>query len=282
MSSIDRIRAGLLEDGFAIVPGVLDQSGLQLVEDAAARQLANASPEHLAKHRTTGSMLQVAEDPAFADLIAWAPTLSILRALDFGELAWSAGYVISKPPGGPRLFWHQDWLYWTHPVSRDPMPHQLFAMYYLVDTARENGCLRVIPGSHRAHLPAHDRLVRAHSPEALSGADENHPMFGDMPGEVDVPVKAGDLLLGDSRLLHAAHANLSGKGRTLVTLWYHPAYDRLPQPVQAHLADSYGDILSHWPADARNRVACALPYRTGDVPSWPIEREPSFREAVPA
>lgn len=276
MVDIDAVRGSILNDGYAVVPGILDRSGLDLIERAVAARLAAASPQHLAAHRTTGSMIHVAEDPAFAELIAWPATLAILRALDFGEVAWSAGYVISKPAGGPRLFWHQDWLYWDHPASLDATPHQMFAMYYLVDTTRSNGCLRVIPGSHRRHLPAHDLLARAHSPEALSGADADHPMFRDMPGEIDVPVRAGDLLLGDSRLLHAAHANQSGLPRALVTLWYHPAYDRMPAPIQAHIAASYGKGLAQWPSESRNRIGCALPYDKRQEAPWGVERNPRF------
>ena len=150
MPDIGTIRASLLEGGFAVVPGVLDRAALALIDAAAAARVRGAAPGHLERHRTTGSMLHVADDPAFATLIAWGPTLNILRGLGFGEVAWSAGYVISKPPGGPRLFWHQDWLHWTHPVSHDDTPHQVFAMYYLIDTTPANGCLRVIPGSHRS------------------------------------------------------------------------------------------------------------------------------------
>ena len=161
------LRRRIVEDGFAIVPNVLDRAMLGTVANLSARMLASAPRAHLEANRTTGSMLSIAGEPDFADLIAWAPTLGAIRAMDFGRLAFSAGYVISKPPGGPRLFWHQDWLWWTHPVSRSEVPHQLFAMYYLVDTDRANGCLRVVPGSHARRLPAHDRLARAHSPEAL-------------------------------------------------------------------------------------------------------------------
>jgi ectoine hydroxylase-related dioxygenase (phytanoyl-CoA dioxygenase family) len=273
------IRAELLDLGYAVVPDVLGPDGLAAVRSASERLLAGASREHLEKHRTTGSMLSVAEDPAFAEVVSWPATMDLLRRLGFGRVAFSAGYVISKPAGGPRLFWHQDWLWWTHPVSYEPQPHQLFAMYYLVDTDRANGCLRVVPRSHRTRLPAHDVLARAHSAEALSGRDQSAPMFGDLEGEIDVPVRAGDLLVGDARLLHAAHANASGQPRTLLTLWYHPAYDTLPDGIQAYLADSYGGAFSGWPAAARNRVDCLLPYRTSDANAWEIQREPHPRHA---
>ena len=35
------------------------------------------------------------------------------------------------------------------PRAYSDLPPQLFAMFYLTDTSPRNGCLRVIPGSHR-------------------------------------------------------------------------------------------------------------------------------------
>ena len=230
----------LLDDGFAVIPGVLTDDALSALRDACARRIAAAGAEHLRANATTGSMLGVEQDPAFADLIAWPQTLAILRGLGWGSVAWSAGYVINKPARAPRLFWHQDWLWWTHPVSAQAVPHQLFAMYYVTDTTRANGCLRVLPGSHRRRSAAHDLLAVAHGEEALAGRDLSHPMFGDLDGEIDVPVRAGDLLLGDARLLHAAHRNTTDRDRPLVTLWYHPAYDLLPPELQNHLAGRHG------------------------------------------
>lgn len=272
--AIDAIRSSLLENGYAVIPDVLGPAMVERLLDCCIRRLAAASSEHLAQNRTTGSMLGVEHDPAFAELIAWAPTLRILRGLDFGAVAWSAGYVINKPAGAPRLFWHQDWLWWTHPISSEAIPSQLFAMYYVTDTQAANGCLRVVPGSHRRRLPAHDQLGTAHSAEALAGTDPDHPMFGDMEGEVDVPVRAGDLLIGDARLLHAAHANSTASDRPLVTLWYHPAYDRLPPELQSYLAENHGDRLADWPVTTRNQVDCCLPYSTQAAAPWPICRDP--------
>ena len=54
---------------------------------------------------------------------------------------------------------------------RAPVPPQVFCMYYLTDTCRENGCLRVIPGSHTRHNPLHDLVAEPHS-AALGRAEE--------------------------------------------------------------------------------------------------------------
>ena len=104
------------------------------------------------------------------------------------------------------------------------VPPQVFLMYYLTDTSRENGCLRVIPGSHTRHNPLHDVLAEPHS-EVLGRAESlDRAEFGRRPDEVDVPVRAGELVIGDARLLHASHPNGSDRHRTVLTLWYQPDY----------------------------------------------------------
>lgn len=47
---------------------------------------------------------------------------------------------------------------------------------------------------------------------------------------------AGDMLIGDARILHAAHANQTDHHRSLLTLWYLPDYDSLSEPIKARLA----------------------------------------------
>ena len=133
----------------------------------------------------------------------------------------SAGAIIllSKPPHGPPLYWHQDATYWNHPMSALPWPSRVFLSYYLVDTTRENGCLRIIPGTHRKRTELHDLLPDAHSPE-MQRADETHLAFTEQPGEIDIPVQAGDLVIADGRVLHAAWPNNTDTRRTLVLEWW--------------------------------------------------------------
>ena len=45
-------------------------------------------------------------------------------------------------------------------------------------------------------------------------------MFSDDPDQVYVPVKAGDLVLLDGRILHAADRNRTDQRRTLVLAWH--------------------------------------------------------------
>lgn len=229
-------RMGLIEDGFTVVPAVLDAPMLARLRAGCAKLLSEVSPEHRAKRRSTGSLIHCASDPFFAELIAWPLAQKALDALGQGSARFSSGYLISKPPHSPPLFWHQDWWGWSDPISYSDRPLQLFLMYYLTDTRVENGCLRVLPGSHRRRHPMHDLLPAAHDDELSRVKDPDSPLYGSAAGEVAVPVKAGDLVIGDARLLHSAYANASGEERPLITLWFHPHFADQPEAIRARVA----------------------------------------------
>lgn len=209
-------RERLLHDGFCRFPSVLSAEMLEALCSAADRMLETLSPKVAERTRAQGSLLPTTGDPQFADLIAYPAALAALKCLGFPHPTFTDGYVISKPGGSPRLFWHYDWFAWEDPYSHRSIPPQVFAMYYLSDTKPENGCLRVIPGSHVRHNPLHDLLREPHS-DALGRAEDagEKVEFSTRPDEIDVPVVAGDLLIGDARLLHAAHANQTTHQQTL-------------------------------------------------------------------
>lgn len=242
-------REHLFADGFARFHGVFSHAQIDVWQAACDAALARHDARPYAAQ---GSMLPTTVDPILADLIAHPALLARLAELGFPDPSFADGYIISKPAGGGRLFWHYDWFAWDDPRSFEPPPPQVFAMVYLTDTRRENGCLRAIPGSHVAEHPLHRRLAEPHSAALSRG--EGDAEFSDPPDAVDVPVDAGDLLIGDARLLHAAHANASDTRRTLITLWYQPDLESLPERMQAQMAAKTQPIPDHWPESARERL----------------------------
>jgi ectoine hydroxylase-related dioxygenase (phytanoyl-CoA dioxygenase family) len=157
---------------------------------------------------------------------------------------------------------------WEHPISYTDKPQQYFLMYYLVDTNRNNGCLRLIPGSHLKRHDLHDLDRRAHDGDEVGRAKNmNHPAFQKAEGEVDVPVRAGDVVIGDARLLHSAHANQSDQWRTVLTIWYWANYAGLPEAAQALVA-SHVTERSEWAAWSEQSdpaVQAMIPRYSGDV-----------------
>lgn len=267
----DDKREQLLRDGYCRFDGILSPQDVARFSMASDRLLDALPHEQAGKMRAQGSLLPTTGDPLFADLIANPAALQALASLGFSSPTFSDGYVISKPGHSPPLFWHYDWFAWDDPYSFGPSPPQLFAMYYLTDTSRENGCLRVIPGSHAHHNPLHDDLREPHSALLSQARDMSLPEFSTRPDEVDVPVHAGDLLIGDARLLHAAHANGTDQRRTLITLWYQPDLRGMPEPLQAQMAAKVQRAPDGWPPEARNKYNALL--ATYDGPAEPHARQ---------
>ncbi len=278
-------RKQLEEGGYIVSEGLLDARLVASLYDLSSSILHTVSNEHRAANRSQGSLVPMSDYPDYAQIIGASSLRSEFTQLGFSDPRFSSGYLISKPPGGPPLFWHQDWWGWDDPISYTHHIAQVFVMIYLTDTNAHNGCLRVIPGSHRRRHPLHDAPA-AHG-ESLSRVDDpDHPLYGDVEGEVAVPVKTGDVVIGDARILHSAHANRSDSERILLTLWYHPDYSGLPPRIRARIrnifdrigtdtdtADEAALTPDQWPAadalaDLFPPAESAEPHNWNRVPDW--------------
>lgn len=243
--SAPRKRDQLVTDGFAIVPGILGDPLLSELQTWSQDVFERVPVDP--KYRYQGSDIHVYTeerwklmdresthqhfgDPIVQMLLDHEPQLQACRDLQLENLASAGGGLIllSKPAFGPPLYWHQDFMNWNHPEAASPWPTKIFLSYYMSDTTRENGCLRVIPGTHRKRIDLHDILPNAHTPEIQAIDDLDHPIFMDHPDSIDVPLKAGDLIIADARLLHAAWPNQTDQRRTLVLAW-HNVFD-FPNP----------------------------------------------------
>ncbi|MBJ39118.1 MAG: hypothetical protein CMD83_11745 [Gammaproteobacteria bacterium] len=264
----DRAVRSLVQNGYCVFRQVLAEPLLSELRTLSERLCAAEPAERRERRLSQGTMLSTMVDPAYAELIAWAPALERLADLGFDAPTFTDGYVISKPPHSPRLFWHYDWFAWGDDSAYEPRPPQVFLMYYLTDTSPGNGCLRVIPGSHLAHNALHDDIGNPHA-ESLSRAEDlSLPAYSDRPDEVDVPVRAGDLVIGDARMLHAAHANGSDAWRTVITLWFQPDFAALPERVQAQMVRKTHPVPDTWPEAAAGKVRSLNPAYSGSAEAY--------------
>ena len=284
----------LLECGFVTCEGMFSRDEIDAWRGVAQASLDELDATHRDRFRSNGSLCNLAELPAFAPLVGDTRICEAIARLGGQDIRWTSGYLISKPPGGDPLFWHQDWWGWGEAVSYEPFPAQLFVMIYLTDTQVENGCLRVIPGSHRRDHELHN-LPAAHTKEIATAIDTDSPVYASHPDEVAATVRAGDVVIGDSRLLHSAYANKTDKERPLLTLWYIPNWSALPGSVQATLHDIYhrqvvdidegiGDLPTpdDWPAEALANVEHLLPRYAGQDSPTPWNRLPDRKRLIAA
>ena len=180
----------LQDEGFCIVPDMAPPALIEHTQACVERAVATQDAERLARTRSPGTLIDSDGYPELADLIGNPAALGELHRMGFTDIKFWKAVIISKPPGGPRLYWHQDCMLWQDPRSYSEVPGMIFLMYYLEDTSRHNGCLRLLPGSHRRRLDLHDLGV-AHEVDINSMENSADPRFLDHDGEVDVPVRAG-------------------------------------------------------------------------------------------
>ena len=229
-------RDELMELGYTIVPGVLQDPLLDEFRTWSDDVFARVSVDP--KFRYQGSDIHVfterrwkdsgmTEDekhfsaPIVEKLIDYPPQREICRQLQLEGLAPHDNVILlSKPAYGPPLYWHQDYMNWNSPEAATPWPTVIFLSYYMTDTTRQNGCLRVIPGTHRKRIDLHGTLPDAHGSEIQAIEDLDDPVFMDREDAIDVPLKAGDLIIADARLMHGAWPNRTAQRRTLVLAWH--------------------------------------------------------------
>ncbi len=129
------------------------------------------------------------------------------------DIALFASHYICKPGGdGLQVLWHQDGSYW--PLK----PMDVITIWLAVDASTpENGCMRVIPGSHLGTLIPH----RAHQKPAVLGSEL--PEQGlDTTSAVDLVLEPGDISIHHPLLIHGSSANNSPRRRCGLTIRYIP------------------------------------------------------------
>jgi phytanoyl-CoA hydroxylase len=180
----------------------------------------------------------------------WLDLVSDPRLLDIAELfigpdiALFASHYISKQPfEGKPVLWHQDGAFW--PLE----PMEVVTLWLAVDeSTTENGCLRVIPGSHKEQLHA---TREATSVENVLG----HETVGEVDESqaVDLELRPGDVEVHHPNIMHGSEPNHSPKRRCGLTIRYIPTSTRVTRqtgPYQSwfHLRGERGvNDFQPWP-----------------------------------
>ena len=95
----------------------------------------------------------------------------------------------------------------------------MYRLDALDESTTENGCLRVIPGSHQTRQLA--RHNRSDAPNIALNLELDESEF-DESAAVDILLKPGEMSLHDVYLYHGSEANASDHSRRGMTLRYMP------------------------------------------------------------
>ena len=136
--------------------------------------------------------------------------------------------------------WHQDGAYFF----LDPLEH-VTAWVALSEASERAGCMRVIPGTHRLPMIAHDDKPDAHN--MIKRGQGISERFDGERG-VSMPLCAGELSLHHTALVHCSPGNDGGDRRMGLGISFIPAHVRPLGPVKPSALlvrgkDRYGHFL---------------------------------------
>ncbi len=159
--------------------------------------------------------------------------LDCIAALMGPDILVLSTHFFCKYPetNGRFVAWHQDVTYW----GLDP-PFALTAWYAVDDSDAENGCMRVIPGTHKQGIVAHGESSRDGN---LLSINQEVEAEVDDGLAVDLVLKAGQMSIHHGRLIHGSNPNRSSRRRCGLTIRYCPPHVK---PIKAN------SLNSPWPA----------------------------------
>ncbi|MFN2309420.1 MAG: phytanoyl-CoA dioxygenase family protein [Gammaproteobacteria bacterium] len=226
-------------DGFLILRGFSDAEQIAVLRGIAEDQLQRetapleyeadlhypgAPPSRSAQGgRTVRRLLQAqGRHPAFTHWLTQPALLIRLHQLLGPEVRMPLAHhncIMTKQPRySSDTGWHQDIRYWHF-----QRPELINAWLALGPERERNGCLRIIPGSHRLDL------ARERFDEAWFFREDRPENQALLAQSVDAELAAGDLLLFHARSLHAASRNFTDQTKFSAVFTFRPG-DNPPLP----------------------------------------------------
>ncbi|MBA2482801.1 MAG: phytanoyl-CoA dioxygenase family protein [Planctomycetes bacterium] len=207
--------AAFARDGFVIVPDLFTRAEIAEAKRETQRVLtekgnaSEGSAEDRAKNQDNGVNVGLAgHSDVIRSLHADARIVDILAEIIGPNVQFWSDKAVYKSAavdfGSP---WHQDWPYWHG-------AHKYSVWIALDDATPENGCLKLIPGTHRSLLNH-------------NGSGPGNGFWNRMrPEDVDestaivASVRAGTCIIFHDLALHASFPNTSGKDRWCIISTY--------------------------------------------------------------
>jgi ectoine hydroxylase-related dioxygenase (phytanoyl-CoA dioxygenase family) len=209
------------ENGYLAIEDVLSPTEVENLRrsldalTAQAQGLTESTDRFKLKaFETGGTMVQQIAEPhelggEWMALARDSRILDIVEALLGPNIQLYYSMLMMKPPReGFEAPWHQDFAFFVHNRA-DLLACQL----YIDDSTLENGCIRVVPGSHKLGLINHFKDGR------FTGIVQADTSEFDQK-EVTAPMKAGGMIIWHSLTLHRSYPNRSPHPRRAIVFEY--------------------------------------------------------------
>lgn len=148
-------------------------------------------------------------------MISHPKVLDAVESLLGPDLAVRDTAWFVKMPGDKKyISWHQDATYWgLHP------PITTTAWIALSESTAENGCMRVMPGSHKTPILPH---TETYAPDNALSRGQEIAVEVNEKDAVDIVLQPGQMSLHDVAIVHGSNANSSQRPRIGIAVRYMP------------------------------------------------------------
>ena len=188
--------ASFEENGYLAIKGLFSltemESGKQAAKEMVEDQAGASGVFGRKADVIPGVFARLACNPLLVRVLCGliGPEIEFLSA----KTVFKSGRITFDSP------WHQDYAYWGGATK-------LSVWIALEDATPENGCLKVIPESHK-------RFIDHANIKDVNGF-VNRILDGDLDGArvVSVPMQTGNALVFHDCLLHSSYSNTSGRDR---------------------------------------------------------------------
>lgn len=203
------------ERGFLTGISVFDAGEVEALRRGAEdlfREWRRDPPDGLGLEARFPYILNLAKTPAILDLVECiiGPNVSLFNS-----------QLVFKEPGEGEYFWHQDATA-NHAEFLDPasvpngMPLTLRLWLAIDDADRENGTLRIAPGSHKHGLFHHEEARW----RDYDGAPRIPQSVFDASNAEYIELKAGQFCLFHDCAVHGSEPNGSARRRWAISIHY--------------------------------------------------------------
>ncbi|WP_270888805.1 phytanoyl-CoA dioxygenase family protein [Pedococcus sp. 5OH_020] len=152
--------------------------------------------------------------------------LDVVEPLVGPDIAlWTSHFISKEPKVGRATPWHEDSAFWNGRLSE--YDRIVTVWLALSPSTRENGCMRVIPGTH------HNGFSEYQPTDMTTQTFHAEIVHVDEDKAVDFELQPGEFSLHDGRIVHGALPNTSEIRRTGYTMRYFPASVKV-LPVEAN------------------------------------------------
>ncbi|WP_028238254.1 phytanoyl-CoA dioxygenase family protein [Stutzerimonas azotifigens] len=179
--------------------------------------------------------------PWLVELAMHPAILDAVESLIGPDILLFGSSLFAKHAHDPRFVsWHQDSAYY----GLDP--HQeVTAWLAFTDATRENGCMRVLPGSHLGsdfeHEETYDPQNLLARGQTIHGLDESQAQF--------MELRAGQFSLHHEKMAHGSFGNSTANRRVGLAFFYMPAHTVSTLGRRSALLVRGEDRYGHWDSD---------------------------------